>query len=78
MQLELNPTIAAGVVAATAVTDALYVMFTAAAIARRPDVRRELERRLVCRLLVCRDQLPSMPSTCCSLRWAPGSVLSFR
>jgi hypothetical protein len=36
MQLDLNPTIAAGVVAATAATDALYVMFTAAVIARRP------------------------------------------
>lgn len=36
MQLDLNPTIAAGVVLATAATDALYVMFTAAVIARRP------------------------------------------
>jgi hypothetical protein len=36
MQLELNPLVAGGVVLATAATDALYVLFTAAVVARRP------------------------------------------
>lgn len=36
MQLVLNPLVAAGVVLATAATDALYVRFTAAVAARRP------------------------------------------
>ena len=36
MHIAINPLIAAGVVLATAVTDALYVMFTAAVAARRP------------------------------------------
>jgi hypothetical protein len=36
MTLHLNPWIAAGVVAATAATDAIYVMFTASVSARRP------------------------------------------
>ena len=36
MHLTINPLIAAGVVLATAVTDALYVMFAAAVAARRP------------------------------------------
>lgn len=36
MQLAISPLIAAGVVLATAATDALYVRFTAAVTARRP------------------------------------------
>ncbi|HTI84049.1 MAG TPA: hypothetical protein VL614_26650 [Acetobacteraceae bacterium] len=36
MHLSLNPLVALGVVLATALTDALYVMFTAAVAARRP------------------------------------------
>ncbi len=36
MKLELNPLIAAGVMASTATTDAVYVMFNAAVMARRP------------------------------------------
>jgi len=36
MQLAIDPLIAAGVVVATAATDALYVQFTAAVAARRP------------------------------------------
>jgi hypothetical protein len=36
MQLQLDPMVATGVVAATAATDALYVLFTAAVVARRP------------------------------------------
>jgi hypothetical protein len=36
MKLELNPLIAAGVVASTAMTDAVYVLFNAAVMARRP------------------------------------------
>ena len=36
MTLHLNPLIAAGVVASTAATDAVYVMFNAAVTARRP------------------------------------------
>ncbi|HEX3346783.1 MAG TPA: hypothetical protein VHS58_01620 [Acetobacteraceae bacterium] len=36
MNLVIDPLIAIGVVAATAVTDALYVMFAAAVAARRP------------------------------------------
>ncbi len=36
MALHLNPLIAAGVVASTAATDAVYVMFTANVSARRP------------------------------------------
>ena len=36
MHLDVNPLVAAGVVLATAVTDALYVMFTASVAARRP------------------------------------------
>lgn len=35
MTLDLNPLIAAGVVASTAATDAVYVMFNAAVTARR-------------------------------------------
>ena len=37
MTLNLNPLIAAGVVASTAATDAVYVMFNAAVTARRPS-----------------------------------------
>jgi hypothetical protein len=37
MSLNLNPLIAAGVVASTAATDAVYVMFNAAVTARRPS-----------------------------------------
>jgi len=37
MILNLNPLIAAGVVASTAATDAVYVMFNAAVTARRPS-----------------------------------------
>ena len=36
MHIAIDPLIAAGVVLATAVTDALYVMFAAAVAARRP------------------------------------------
>jgi hypothetical protein len=36
MQLGISPLIAAGVVLATAATDALYVRFTAAVTSRRP------------------------------------------
>ncbi len=36
MTLELNPLIAAGVLASTAATDAVYVMFNAAVMARHP------------------------------------------
>jgi hypothetical protein len=36
MTLQLNPFIAAGVLASTAATDAIYVMFNAAVMARRP------------------------------------------
>jgi hypothetical protein len=36
MTLELNPLIAAGVLASTATTDAVYVMFNAAVMARHP------------------------------------------
>jgi hypothetical protein len=36
MHLSLNPLVALGVVLATALTDALYVLFTAAVAARRP------------------------------------------
>ena len=36
MHVALNPLVALGVVFATALTDALYVMFTAAVAARRP------------------------------------------
>jgi len=36
MKLELNPLIAAGVMASTALTDAVYVLFNAAVMARRP------------------------------------------
>jgi hypothetical protein len=36
MTLEVNPLIAAGVLASTAGTDAVYVMFNAAVTARRP------------------------------------------
>src|SRR5215475_13049620 len=36
MQFTLNPLVAVGVVLATAATDALYVMFTASVVARRP------------------------------------------
>jgi uncharacterized membrane protein YhaH (DUF805 family) len=36
MRLELNPLIAAGVMASTALTDAVYVLFNAAVMARRP------------------------------------------
>lgn len=36
MNLAIDPLIAGGVVLATAVTDALYVMFAAAVAARRP------------------------------------------
>ena len=37
MTLNLNPLIAAGVVASTAATDAVYVMFNAAVTARSPS-----------------------------------------
>ena len=37
MIFNLNPLIAAGVVASTAATDAVYVMFNAAVTARRPS-----------------------------------------
>ena len=37
MTLNLNPLIAAGVMASTAATDAVYVMFNAAVTARRPS-----------------------------------------
>jgi hypothetical protein len=36
MSLNINPLIAAGVAASTAATDAVYVMFNAAVMARRP------------------------------------------
>ena len=36
--VQINPLIAAGVVASTAATDAVYVMFTAAVTARRRSV----------------------------------------
>ena len=36
MNLSIDPLVAGGVVAATALTDALYVMFTAAVAGRRP------------------------------------------
>ena len=36
MTLNINPLIAAGVAASTAATDAVYVMFNAAVMARRP------------------------------------------
>jgi hypothetical protein len=36
MHLAIDPLIAVGVVVATAITDALYVMFAAAVAARRP------------------------------------------
>ena len=36
MTLEVSPLIAAGVLASTAATDAVYVMFNAAVMARRP------------------------------------------
>jgi uncharacterized membrane protein YhaH (DUF805 family) len=36
MKVELNPWIAIGVVASTATTDAVYVLFNAAVMARRP------------------------------------------
>jgi hypothetical protein len=36
MTLQFNPLIAAGVLASTATTDAVYVMFNAAVMARRP------------------------------------------
>ena len=38
MTFHINPLIAAGVVASTAATDAVYVMFNAAVTARRPAV----------------------------------------
>ena len=37
MTLNLNPLIALGVIASTAATDAVYVMFNAAVTARRPS-----------------------------------------
>ena len=37
MKLELSPLIAAGVMASTATTDAVYVLFNAAVMARRPS-----------------------------------------
>jgi len=37
MLLNLNPLIGAGVVASTAATDAVYVMFNAAVIQRQPS-----------------------------------------
>jgi len=37
MTLNLNPLIAAGVMASTAATDAVYVMFNASVTARRPS-----------------------------------------
>ena len=37
MMLNLNPLIAAGVVASTAATDAVYVMFNAAVMQRQPS-----------------------------------------
>ncbi len=36
MKVELNPWIAIGVIASTATTDAVYVLFNAAVMARRP------------------------------------------
>jgi hypothetical protein len=36
MMMQLNPLIAAGVLTSTATTDAVYVMFNAAVMARRP------------------------------------------
>ena len=36
MVVELNPLIAAGVIVSTAATDAVYVLFNAAVMARRP------------------------------------------
>jgi len=37
MKVELNPWIAIGVIASTATTDAVYVLFNAAVMARRPS-----------------------------------------
>ena len=47
MNLAINPLIALGVLASTAVTDAAYVFFNAAVSSRRRHMGRELERDLV-------------------------------
>ncbi len=52
----IDPWIAAGVVLATAATDAVYVMFTTAVVARK-RVPAATWQYLVFALVLCRDQL---------------------
>ena len=51
-----DPLIAMGVVASTAATDAVYVLFTAAVAVRRRERRGQLEQHLVPALSLCSDQ----------------------
>ena len=51
----IDPLMAVGVVIATAATDAVYVLFTSAVIARQARASRHMEQHLVHALLVRRD-----------------------
>jgi hypothetical protein len=73
-----NPWIALGVVASTAATDAVFVMFNGAVSAWRPSKSRELEQRLVSALGVCRDQLHEKSALSCLPRVARGWARSAR
>jgi hypothetical protein len=50
--LGIDPLLAAGVVVATAATDAVYVMFTSAVVRPPPCAHRHLEQHLVRAVLV--------------------------
>ena len=50
--IHIDPWVAVGVVAATAATDAIYVLFTAAVAARRSRACGELEQCMVSALLI--------------------------
>jgi hypothetical protein len=60
LHIAIDPLIAAGVLACTAVTDAAYVLFTAA-VAATSAMGGKLERNLVSPLRLRRDQLYAEP-----------------
>ena len=55
--VQIDPWVAAGVLLATAMTDAVYVAFTTAVVARRRVPAAHLEQYLVPALVLRRDQL---------------------
>ena len=60
----IKPWLALGVVASTAATDAVYVMFTAAVGARRQGAGGDVEQRMVFAFGVCGDQLHAELGVC--------------